>query len=196
MKRQELILFLLIGFQFLFINLLAQNDSININSFYFDDGIVNDKNLIKFNALSAINCDFNITYERILGNVIGIEVGIGLLLPYHVFEFSGDITNEIVESENLKLGYSLWVNPRYYVTREAPELSYFGILYRKRNYGKSVIFTDVGVNFGYQFIVGTRMIIDSNIGIGLRKIQDASPEIIDDEWAGVIPFAIKIGYIL
>lgn len=194
MRRKYPILILLFVLLLSNTMLLAQNDSINDISYYFDDGISGQKNLIKLNAMSIINGDLPVFYERILGNSIGIEVGVGLLLPYYVYEL-GDIFTEGAKIENFNLGYSLWIHPKYYVTHNAPELGYWGIQFRKRNYSQTKSFTDITINTGAQYIIGKRMTISVNVGMGIRFNKDKTNETSELEEGFIIPFAIKIGYL-
>lgn len=190
MKRKCPKLILFFVFIFSNSNLIAQNDGISDILYYLDDGISGKNNIIKQNALAIINGDLAVFYERILGKAIGVEIGVGLLLPYYIYEL-GSIFDEKFK-ENTDLGYSLWIFPKYYVTSKAPERGYLGIQFRKRDFGQITSFTDITFNVGYQFIIGKRMTFESNIGMGIRYSKDKIKEIED---GFIIPLAIKIGYL-
>lgn len=179
--------------------LQAQNDSIQDNSYIFDDGGISEsKNLIKVNVLSIINGDLPFYYERILSKSLSIEIGAGILLPYFVPELPQLFSDE-PEIENPDLGYSIWVNPKYYYHQKAPEMGYMGIQYRRRNYNvenESIILTDLTVNFGFQLNFGKRLVVDYNIGAGYKFKTLKSINIKNKPSEVSLPIGIKLGFIL
>ncbi|MCK4662030.1 MAG: hypothetical protein KAT68_04150 [Bacteroidales bacterium] len=200
MQNTHFILILFFLLQLSNTKLLAQNDSLNDISYYLDDdrGISDGRNLVKINFLSIINGDIPVYYERILSKSIGIEVGVGLLLPYYCFEIS-NLFSEDTKIENPDYGYSLWIQPKYYFQQKAPELNYFGIQLRQRNYNQdnqTIVFTDLTINLGLQFIIRKRIIFDYNVGVGCRFINEKSADINKSFGGLAIPTAFKLGYIL
>ena len=176
---------------------IAQNDSIQDNSYYFDDGSISEsKNLVKINVLSIIIGDLPVYYERIFGKSFSIEIGAGILLPYYIPEVTQLFSNksEIVDPN---FGYSIWLHPKYYI-QQAPELNYFGIQFRRRNYNQTIICTDLTFNYGLQFILGNRFILDYNVGLGFRFKTQKSPNIEKEinEVVPVLPVGVKLGIIL
>ena len=178
---------------------IAQNDSIQDNSYYFDDGGISEsKNLVKINVLSIVNGDLPVYYERIIGKSFSIEFGAGILLPYYIPELPQLFLDE-PEIENPDFGHSLWIHPKYYIQHEAPELNYLGIQFRRRSYtqdNQAIIFTDLTFNYGLQLIVGKRLVFDYNVGVGFRyKTQESLN--IEKEISGLaLPIGTKLGIIL
>jgi len=178
---------------------IAQNDSIQDNSYYFDDGGISEsKSLVKINVFSIVNGDLPVYYERIIGKSFSIEFGAGILLPYYIPELPQLFSGES-EIANPDFGHSIWIHPKYYVQHESPELNYLGIQIRRRNYNQdnqTIIFTDLTFNYGLQLIVGKRLVFDCNVGVGFRyKTQESLN--IEKEISGLaFPIGIKLGIIL
>ena len=178
---------------------IAQNDSIQDNSYYFDDGGISEsKNLVKINVLSIVNGDLPVYYERIIGKSFSIEFGAGILLPYYIPELPQLFLDE-PEIENPDFGHSLWIHPKYYIQHEAPELNYLGIQFRRRSYtqdNQAIIFTDLTFNYGLQLILGKRFVFDYNVGVGFSFKTQKSLNI-EKEISGVaLPIGVKLGIIL
>lgn len=177
----------------------TQSDSIQDNSFYFDDGGISArKNIIKINILSAINGDLPLYYERALSKSFSIEIGAGLLLPYYILELPQIFSTE-AEIINPDFGYSLWIHPKYYLQQNAPELNYFGVQIRKRNYNQNnqtIVYTDVTLNYGLQLILGKRIAFDYNVGIGVRFKREKSTSEKNVITGIALPIGIKIGIII
>jgi hypothetical protein len=151
----------------------SQNTDTNSVAYLMDDGnISNTKNIIKVNFISPIMGDVPFYYERLLGKYIGIEAGVGILLPYYGPEGLG-ILYEEKEIVDPGLGYSIWVQPKVYFFGKAPEYNYMGFQYRKRHYnlnnGQQIDHIDLTLNFGFQFFITNRLLLDYNIGIGFRQ---------------------------
>lgn len=177
----------------------AQSDSIQDNSYYFDDGGISDaKNVIKLNILSTINGDLSLFYERVLFNSFSIEFGAGLILPYYITELPKLFSDE-AEIKKPDSGYSLWIHPKYYFQQKAPELYFIGIQIRRRNYNQdyqTIVYTDITLNYGLQLILAKRIAFEYNIGIGYRF----SDETASSQKTGIneliIPIGIKFGIII
>ena len=198
MKYIQLIvmIFILLILQY---KVIAQNDSIQDNAYYFDDGGISEsKNLFKINVLSIVNGDLPVYYERILGNSFSIEVGAGILLPYYIPELPNLLSGES-EIENPDFGHSLWIHPKYYIQHEAPELNYIGVQFRRRYYNQDdqpIIYTDLTINFGLQLILGKRFVFDYNLGIGFRYKTQKSIHMKNEISGVALPIGIKLGIIL
>lgn len=182
-----------------FHKLPAQSDSTQNNAYYFDDGGVSEaKNLIKLNILSIINGDLPVYYERVLSKSFSIEIGAGILFPYYIPELP-QLSSDSHRIENPDYGYSLWIHPKYYLQDQAPELTYFGIQLRRRNYNQdneTIIYTDVTLNYGLQLYFGKRFVFDYNIGIGFRFETDKAIDIRYNTSGLAVPIGIKLGVIL
>lgn len=187
----SIVFFLLINFK-----LSAQNDSIKDDlSKYFDDGGLSDgKNVVKIAATSLINGDLSFLYERVLNKSVGIELGIGLLLPYYI----GEIGIVGIEVTNPKFGYSLWFHPKYYLNRQATKSYYVGTQYTRRNYFQtnySIILTDIVLDAGGAMIIGNRITLESFFGMGIHFNHNIKNDKILKIGLSY-QLGIKIGYII
>jgi len=179
--------------------LLAQNDSIPDASFYLNDtGFSIRKNVIKVNLLSVIYGDLPVYYERAITNSFSIEVGAGVLLPYYFPKLS-QYDEDIEGVENPIGGTSIWIQPKLYYGGRAPENSYVGVQWRQRNYNlenNEVRHTDISLNFGYQLVLGKRLIFDYNAGVGFGMKKSKIDEGTDGLIGLTMPIGIKLGIIL
>jgi len=121
-----------------------------------------------------------------------------LLLPYFVQDPILEYMDwPLIVNEGI--GYSLWLFPKYYFRKGAPELNYAGIQFRQRNFNaenQKVIYTDLTVNYGVQLMMGRRIAIDYVVGAGV-KIAREDPVINNNRLIGVsIPVQLKIGFFL
>lgn len=162
----------------------------------FDDGnISTSKNLVKVNPTAFIAGDLPIFYERVISDVVGVEIGIGYLIDMKSYEFT--LAMEEFGPERKGSGYSIWLNPRIYFGGEAPEGYYLGLLYRRRSFSSGFLQNDFSMNNGFQFGIKDRLLVDIMYGLGLRFIEDpaystGSYELDVDI---VLPFGIKLGYL-
>lgn len=182
----------------------AQTNADSLAFYFDDDGISVSKNIVKVNAAAVVNGDLPIHYERVLGNVIGLEVGIGLLLPYYLpdlIELTAHLSGESILIKDPGFGRSLWGQLKYYYADEGVEGRYIGFQYRTRKYKQpiqpaEVVHSDIVVNFGGQYIIGKRMLLDASLGLGNRfRRETTSSGEITKETALVMPLAIKLGYL-
>ena len=165
---------------------------------YFADRTTEAKNIIKINVLSIFAGDLPIYYERVITKQFTLEAGVGIILPFYVFEFSGLYSEEQIITDP-DGGYSFWFHPKIYFWR-APDEMYFGLQYRFRKYYEndmSVTYSDYSINYGYQWILGTHFVVDANIGLGFRVRNlpdDFDPWVEDYKKTTVVaPFGIKLG---
>ncbi|MBC7451254.1 MAG: hypothetical protein H7259_07170 [Cytophagales bacterium] len=176
---------------------LAQKDTIKDISYYLDDGgISTNRDIIKVNIPSIITGDLPFFYERVLSRSIGIEAGVGILLPYYVPEIPITFISD-VSVKNTDGGYSLYLQPKYYFTHRAPEDIYIGMQVRRRTYFEdkiSTVFTDLILNFGSQAHIKKNLIIDVSYGVGFRIITDAEENLHNTIDGIVMPVAVKLGY--
>ncbi len=177
----------------------AQSDSTTDLSYYFDDDeISTSKHIVKLNLLTVLNGDLPLHYEYVISNSFAVEVGVGLLLPYYF----PDILQKVYNNPGIidpNFGYSLWLFPKFYLARSAPEDAYIGIEYRQRNFNLDsykATYTDVTAHYGFQLIWGKRLVFDYSVGIGYRfERQDPNGGLVlRREWAA--PLRIKVGILL
>lgn len=158
------------------------------NAKYFDDGgIADTKNVLKIGLTSIIIGDLPIFYERVLSRSASLEFGVGLLLPYYNPEIIQLIFNNSVIT-NPDGGFSLWLEPKFYVYDSAPQEYYLSLLLRRRQYsqdGDNIVFYDFIGNVGYQLFFKSKYVTDLSYGMGLRYID--GPESIQDEIDSGVP---------
>jgi hypothetical protein len=166
--------FFLVSFFILFSS-FAQSQTTDTNSvaYLMDDGKISSaRNIVKVNLVSPIIGDLPFYYERIVGKYFGLEAGAGILLPFYGPEGLGLFyeDQEIIDPVS---GYSLWFQPKLYLLGKAPQYSYMGFQYRKRHYNlkskQEIEYLDLTLNFGFQFYLWKRLMLDYNLGIGFRQ---------------------------
>ena len=168
------------------------------NSYYFDDaGISKSKNIIKTDIISLIHGDFPIIYERAVTDKIGIETGIGILLPYYVHDFLPLIFNGAPAFTNSKFGYRVSFNTKFY-SDTSLEKKYIEVLLKLRHF-ENLILIDHSIGFGKQIIIKDRLAFDVSLGIDLRF-----QESLDDNTylynklsplTLIFPLIIELGYL-
>lgn len=185
-------------------NLNAQTDDAEEdNSSFFDDGnnaIASRKNVLKLDLISTLNGDLSIQYERALSRKFSLEIGVGRILPYYVPELHILINPVLLTIEDPNHGYSLWVQPKFYLLDRAPETYYTGIQLRRRYYNigsENQIFThnDLILTVGRQFMhIKKRLAIDFNGGYGLRfrKYKNDLGDV--EKFQLFYQFSLKLGY--
>lgn len=193
MQNKYRFLKLLIPIIFFHSFIIAQeSDTTNIFYYFDDGGISNSRNVVKFNTLSILNGDLPVYYEVALNNAFTLEVGAGILLPYY-FPKLNFFYDEDFKINNPDFGYSIWVHPKFYGKREAPQNYYIGIQYRRRNFNQDnqeIVYVDYTFNVGMQLIMKDRLIFDYNVGVGYKKdIKDTNSIF------AVMPIGIKLGYL-
>lgn len=195
--RTFLVLLILICLRFS--HVLAQANDPQDNSNYFDDdGISNARTIVKINVLAIANGDLPLHYERIFGKSFGVEVGLGLLLPYYYPELPRLFTNEGTV-DNLGFGHSLWIHPKYYVQGQAPTLNYYGLQFRRRNYSqndRSIVYKDIVFTYGFQVDLSGRLMLDLSLGLGFQSIKESLLGDSADSTDLVFPIGVKIGMLL
>jgi len=199
------ILFYIVLFvlQFFIISLQAQDDNYYIDDYKSDNSVTFKKSILKVNTFSIINGDIPITYEKAIHDYVSFEAGVGYLLPYYFADFiSGNIFNEI--KVNPSFGYSIWLAAKYYYSGDAPFGAYNSIQYRRKYYFNNtepIIFNDVILQLGKQYIISEWFVIDINVGAGLRhsNIEFESNYInFEEEYSNltfIAPFSLKLGFV-
>ena len=185
------------------VSIEAQNDTKTDNSEYFDDdGIDNAKNIFKVNLLSIYHGDLPISYERIIGESFGIEIGAGVILPY----YNPDLPLLLMKPETVEdfqpglknpdSGHSIWINPKYYFYNDGPDSRYGGLLFRSRKYNQGdevFIQKDFIINSGTQFFVYKRLLMDIDYGVGFRIHSQKNIE--TNSFLVIVPINLKLGFI-
>lgn len=180
-------------------NLQAQQDSIQNNSFYFNDGGISEtKHIIKLNILSVIDGNISFYYERKLNKSWSIETGIGVLLPYYAPKLTDLLSDEDKRTDH-EVGYNVWIHPKNYIQGKAPELTYIGLQLKNTNYkqdNETIAYTDIILDSGMQHIIRKKIILGYNIGVGYRLTKEklSSPNHYINKL--ITPIGISLGIIL
>lgn len=150
----------------------AQEDDV---SQYLDDGGISlSKNILKVNLANVLIGEVPVSYERILGDAFGLEVGGAYILPYYggtlLDEFTGNYHSGYPSS-----GKGFMVSPRYYMGREAPEKRHIGLQYRRRFVSYSNLSSEVRTDFslvsGSQWVLGNRFVLDMESGLAYSIVE-------------------------
>lgn len=198
--------------QFLFLSIIlffhtvtsAQSKDDDLDHLFDDGGMSTAKNVVKLNLATIIIGDVPFSYERIIGERIGIEVGVGKLMNYYnpdlaELSFGNDLEEENLQIKGPKGGYSFVIFPKYYYNNKAPLTMYSGLKYRKRNYTfnskEDIILTDFSFNYGFQFTLIKKLVVDYNMGIGFRWRKDENTAVESEINNITLPLAVKIGYL-
>ncbi|MEM6262711.1 MAG: hypothetical protein AAGI38_09410 [Bacteroidota bacterium] len=177
--------------------LLSQSDSTDISS-YFDEGGVDGHSLIiKYNYLNAANGEFPVTVEYIRGNSLGIEAGVGLILPSYssnlILERADE--SEVVDPE---LSYSIWVQPKYFFGDNPVASTFAGILYKHKVFNESSgvtnRFNEASAVFGLQAALSGVISYEFFVGAGYRFPND----VLSDKFFSrfLLPMGAKIGFVI
>lgn len=172
--------------------------------YYFDDGgISNAKNVFKTNLLGLAFGELSVHYERVLLDWLTVEGGVGLMLPYFVPSLSEAWLEDRHVAGTRNVGYSLYLSPKFYWMGEAPELSYFGFEVSTQKYemnGVEENFLDIVTIYGFQMVVGKRVVLEYLLGVGVRmdKIDDRNGyESRRREVVGIaMPIRLKFGFLI
>lgn len=195
-----LLLFSMFGILF-FSPLKAQNDTIRDNSYYFDDGISQEKGILKVGAFAIIKGEIPFSYEMPITRSLTIEAGVGLLLPYNIPEWPNRPLFNF-DSQERDMGYSLMIHPKYYILQSYPESVYVGLQFHKKEFEQEdelIKYVDTTLLFGYQWIIGEKYTLDIQYGAGYRAAESGASEThLENSTTNtfVIPFNIKLGIIL
>lgn len=181
----------------------AQDSDDELSNYFDDGGISTAKNTVKFNLASAVSGDFTISYERILKSNWGFEIGFGRLADYYnpdLYEyFSNNEDLEDIEIPNPTGGYSYIISPKYYYLDDAPLDVYASIEYRYRFYdyinNTSITVRDITANYGFQFMVYKKLIMDVNYGLGFRAKTLEINNVEESTINLTMPLSVKVGYL-
>lgn len=143
------------------------------------------QNVLKFSVLEAFSGDFSFYYERILGEKISAEVGLGITLSDYITSLYNSDINVFDNSYEALFGASFSLGFRYYPLF-APEEFYVSPEFKFKSYNNNRTYDDglgninvgkekrtvsVGrITFGYHFLVENNIFIDFYGGFGIGKI--------------------------
>lgn len=165
-------IFILFGFMSVCKVFAQKTDQTEDITHYFDDnGKSERKFIVKFGALSAFGGDAPLLVEFPINKHISLEAGAGVLLTSYIPPFPGRAVFDFSKIDRESGGYSLWLHPKHYYKQSYPESFYQGILIRHRSFEEletQINYTDLLLNSGVQYIIGSRFIIDMQYGLGYR----------------------------
>ncbi|WP_375559134.1 hypothetical protein ACE193_15510 [Bernardetia sp. OM2101] len=171
--------------------------------YYFDDEAEKPIGALKINVSQIIYGDISFSYEQHIGNRIGLEVGLGYLLPYYISSLLTDKEDRI-KLKDIKSGYSYFVSPKFYFEKNR-EFMYGGVRVRKRKFIQSANRTTtileciphVGGNY---YLIDSKWFFEFNIGIGFSHIKTnyfINPDIPEKEYFQIVaPINLKIAYLI
>lgn len=171
------------------------------NAKYFDDGnISNARHKVKLNLASAYVGDINLSYEYKINDLLGVEVGAGLLMPYY-----NELLTQYQVINEPEGGFSWHANIRWYYREISDSYAlYAAPLIRQRNYKEKIFgsplaseikFRDIGLVQGFQASF-SRLVVDSHAGFALRNIkidEDDFEDGFSDDFVYII--TLKVGYL-
>lgn len=183
----------------LFAQVTQPSDSTDLSALLDDGGLAEARNLLRLNFFTVLQGDLSLSYERKLTDGLGIEAGLGLLLPIYRSE-RPDLTNGASVIDSPASGVSLFVMPRYYYLQTAPERGYLGLLLRQRRYRQAddrlTIHNDAGVVLGWQAIFERRFTFDAHAGMGARFQREGVMTGIGERVGLVILANVGLGIVL
>lgn len=176
--RNNLVLFLLCC-----LAMVAQSQELSLQTKY--------KNHFEVKPLNLLAGQYNINYERVLGNRISAEISYG-----HWFGVKYNDGEKVY-------GNNVAFNPRFYFTKQnfAPESYYFGpyfnynILENKNVNGDidNAKFFEKGLLIGRQWLKDNGIVFDINAGIAHLGTDLTDTEIEDEYEDGIPQYLPKVG---
>lgn len=153
-----------------------------------------DKNILRFHYWRAsINGDASISYERVLGKRLSLEIGAGLTYrtyvdPIYFLVFDFDYPDMFFYK--FKFNYSYNAGVRLYLKKDFMEGLYLNPFYRQVNYklvndgtgtvdSYKFMFNDLNLSIGYNHILG-KAFLDYFGGIGVRHAHSSAKYPNDD----------------
>jgi hypothetical protein len=169
--------------------LFAQDDVAK----YFDDGgIATASRLIK-GGIDPLNGELAFIYEQQLINNLTVEGGLGFVSLSRQSKLYEDI------QKDSGLGLALWANFRYYIAGFYEQ--YYVGFQPRLNFLDGKTYTDiVFFNGGYQRPISGKLVIDINVGMGVRtyKLDDVTISGVTYDMGRdsgfYVPIMIKLGY--
>lgn len=176
----------------------SQSDSTDLKALFDDDEISTAKTVVKINPTALLASDLPVTIERLFLKHFTVEFGAGIILDMPSYELSLEMT---LPRPSLGRGFSLWLNPRLYLSGKTPEGYYIGLLYRHRNFSSGIIYNDYAFNNGMQLsLLGKgRVMVDMMYGVGFRFFDSTFFDLTGinnplHRIRFIFPGAVKIGY--
>ena len=175
------------------------NNKDSLSNYLDDNGISTAKNIVKVNLLSIVNGDLPVYYENILSGSITYELGAGILLPYYVPELPEIFSKDDKEVTNVKSGYSLRFDVRFYYFSIAPEGIFGFVNVRRKHFyirnDNPFNFTAFSMGMGIQQFISKRIMIDFTIGRGIQIIKHLNLSKDSKYTEYLTPLTLKIGYL-
>lgn len=189
----------LFGLIFIFSSIstaFSQTDQNELDAIFDDGNISTAKNIVKLNPPALLAGDLPLLYERKLSDALMLEVGVGYLLNIKSYELT--LPMDQLGREPRGSGFSIWLNPKLFLTGDAPEGYYMGLFYRRRQYSSGLVYSDFCLNNGFQVNLDGRYMLDFMYGSGIRFVDD--PDQQTGFYQGmevklIFPVAVKFGYL-
>ncbi|WP_029904478.1 hypothetical protein [Prevotella sp. 10(H)] len=163
--------------------LVSQNNK-DILKYLDDGGIATSRYIGKINLTSIYEGEIGISLERLISDNFAIETGVGLLLPNYkdplFYDLLSDTHSEDFTFNDPKTGYSIMINPKYYL-KELSEGFYWALPLRYRIYPGQIHLFDFSMNAGIQWVWDSGIVLDFSAGIGatMQNSRDKKSYIFD-----------------
>lgn len=182
-------------------NSFSQASDQDLTHFFDDGGISGSKNIVKLNIASVVTGDYAISIERVIRSNWSLEAGVGKLASYYnpdLYEYFQDDLEDI-QLTNPEGGYSYTISPKYYYLDDAPFEAYTAFEYRHRHFkyrnATSIYVNDYTFNYGFQFILYQKLMMDINWGLGFRFKRLEKDNYQEETNNITMPLNVKMGYL-
>jgi hypothetical protein len=178
-----------------------------INQFLDDGSRTEATDIIKTDFSEILQANIPIIWEHKFTEYFALQGGIGLITNSFFKPLIRPLSTIASLDPNLKGGFSLYVQPVYYMS--GFESYHIGLPMRYRHYGDLASSFEVTVGLGKQWFFGRHFALDIETGIGMNyeysldgKNYIYNTDMLIKEIANqarsriVIPISIKLGYVL
>jgi hypothetical protein len=180
------------------ISLHGQIDSTNVAVYFEDDGPKSGDNQVKIDVLTIVFGELPVSYERAITDNFSLEIGVGILLPYHVPEF----VSGVEKFETVDGGSTFRIEAKYLEDYNSRIKRFYSLRFRQRNFKlptEDLKARDLSFLSGIQMMVGKGIVLDYYVGLGYQfgdgdqAEEESFGETLDQRI--FIPFGAKIGII-
>lgn len=191
----------------IFGNILCYSQMNNINQFLDDGGRTEATDIVKTDFSEILQGNIPIIWEHKFTDYFALQGGIGLLTHSFSKPLIRPLTTVTSLYPDLKGGFSLYVQPLYYLS--GFESYHVGLPIRYRRHGSQASSFEFTVGLGKQWFFGRHFSLDFESGIGMNyeysldgKSYIYNTDIFIKDIGGkfrsriVVPISFKLGYVL
>lgn len=193
MKKNVILIFVLI------ISIFAKAQDTGVEEYFDDSGISTSINFVKF-GYSPFKGEFSGSYERGLGLIGAIEVGVGMINAEKFSSFyinrNSDfkLPESVLEKNQL---FNIWIQPKLYFNENYHNL-YLGVFVGITKMSPEIL-TDLIASIGYKQRIFTNFSIELQSGVGGRFYTNTfylgGVPYKEQMSIIVIPLTFKVGYL-